>query len=165
MLFYEHLYVSHRIKHPNYIKWRLQHNAGSLGVYVVMLSGDPLRNPGPGENQIEFVHNAFLQQKYYKENPPYVIGLCAGRWDAIMMCADLVQEALDATGRPNVRAFLFPDGEVRKHFVNDRGKNVKVRPKKRHYTDLQPGENTGEEVDIQIPNEEPKILEGKEDLP
>lgn len=119
MQFYKHLYISDHIKHPGYLKWRLKRHAGSLDVYVITLcSTDEPVAPEEGANQIEFYHNAFLQQPYYRHHAPYIIGLASGRTEAVRLCARIVQEAVTATGSANVYPYLFPSGRITEYFVS-----------------------------------------------
>lgn len=118
MRFYKNLYTGEHIRHLRYLKWRLQHHAGNLSIYVIALCGmdEPCR-PADGDNQIEFYHSAFLQQPYYREHTPYIIGLASGRAEAMDLCAQILQDAVTATGRPDVYAYLFPDGDIQGEFA------------------------------------------------
>ncbi|MDO4284334.1 MAG: hypothetical protein Q4C60_03270 [Eubacteriales bacterium] len=104
MYFYKKLYVSDKIRHPSLVKWKLRHQAGQLTVYVLILCEDGM------DNQLELMHSAFLQQPFYRKNPPYIIGLAAGQSDGIELIRRIVQEVYDHTGTTDVRAYLFPHG-------------------------------------------------------
>lgn len=104
MYFYKHLYVSGRIRNPEQAKRKLRRNAGQLLLYVVTLCGEE------EGNQLAIMHSAFLQQPYYKKNPPLILGLASGRWDAVELVRQIVQETYDHTGGADVRAYLFPHG-------------------------------------------------------
>lgn len=99
MLFYKRLYVSDKIKDPEMIKWRLRHRSGMISVYVLMLSRDCTR--------IDIMHSAFLQEKFYRSDPLYIIGLACDKDDAISLYADIVKEAVNKTGSTDVVSFLF----------------------------------------------------------
>lgn len=117
--FYRKLYISDRIRHPDILKWRLQHRAGSLDVYVITLCRDPEDGAPPaGGNQLEFYHNAFLQQPWYRQHDCYVVGLAKGRRDAMDLCVRIVEESLAATGTPYVYPYLFPEGEIKEYFAS-----------------------------------------------
>lgn len=117
--FYRKLYTSERIKHPDTLKWRLRHHAGSLDVYVITLCKDPEQGaPAEGGNQLEFYHNAFLQQPYYRQHDCWIVGLAKGRSDAVDLCVQIVEESLAATGEPNVYPYLFPEGEIKEYFAS-----------------------------------------------
>lgn len=119
MRFYKNLYTSAHIGNLPLLKWRLRHHAGNLSVYVIALCGmDEPARPAAGDGQIEFYHNVFLHQPYYRAHAPYIIGLASGRAEAIDLCAQIVQEAVDATGRPDIYAYLFPGGEITEYFAS-----------------------------------------------
>lgn len=118
MRFYRNLYTSENMGNLSLLKWRLRHHAGSLNVYVIALCGmDEPHIPTEGGNQIEFYHNVFLQQPYYRQHEPYIIGLASGRSDAVDLCAQIVQEAVTTTGRADIYAYLFPEGEIAGYFA------------------------------------------------
>lgn len=119
MQFYRKLYISDKIRHPGILRHRLKRHAGSLDVYVIALCGmDDPAVPAAGENQLEFYHNIFLQQPYYRQHTPYIVGLACGRADAIALCARIVQEAVAATGRADVCSYLFPSGQITEYFAS-----------------------------------------------
>lgn len=110
MYFYKNLYVGPSIHDPEKVKRKLISGAGQFTIYVIALSPS---SPGPGSNQLEILHCVNLQQPYYKEYPPFIIGLAAGMSEAVELVRVLVQESYEHTGSGDVRAYLFPHG-VRK---------------------------------------------------
>jgi len=107
MYFYKNLYVGSSIQDPDEVRRNLLIGRGQFSVYVITLS--PSR-PGPGANQLEIFHCAFLKTPYYRQNPPYIIGIASGKSEAVGIVRDLVQEAYERTGSGDVRAYLFPHG-------------------------------------------------------
>lgn len=107
MYFYKNLYVGSSIQNPELVKQKLMRGEGQFTIYAVVLS--PNRHE-PGSNQLEILHCANFKQPYYKEYPPYIIGIASGRIEAFELVRDLVQEAYDHTGSADVRAYLFPHG-------------------------------------------------------
>ncbi len=103
MKFYKNLYVGESIKKPNKVKWKLRHNAGQFQVYVIALAS--------GADQLEIYHCAFLQQKYYKKHPPYIIGIAGGYEEAVDLVVEMTKAALKKTGRPDLTKYLFPENE------------------------------------------------------
>ncbi len=103
MRFYKNLYVGESIKKPNKVKWKLRHNAGQFQVYVIALAS--------GTDQLEIYHCAFLQQKYYKVHPPYIIGIAGGYEEAVEMVVEMTKAAMRETGRPDLKKYLFPEDE------------------------------------------------------
>ena len=107
MYFFKNLYVGPSIRDPEEVKRKLMRGEGQITIYVIALSPSV---PGPGSNQLEILHCVNLQQPYYKKYPPYIIGIAAGRTEAVELVQRLVQEAYDHTGSGDVRAYLFPHG-------------------------------------------------------
>ena len=107
MYFYKDLYAGSSIEDPDEVKRNLLIGKGQFTIYVITLS--PSR-PRPGANQLEILHCALLKTPYYRENPPYIIGIANGKSEAVSVVRDLVQEAYDRTGSGDVRAYLFPNG-------------------------------------------------------
>lgn len=105
MYFYKDLYVGSSIRDPEKVKKNLRIGKGQFTIYVIALS--PSR-PGIGANQLEILHCVNLQQPYYKQYPPYIVGIASGRIEAIELVKEMVQEAYDHTGSADVRAYLFP---------------------------------------------------------
>ena len=110
MYFYKNLYAGPSIRDPEEVKRKLMRGEGQFTIYVIALSPSI---PGPGSNQLEILHCVNLQQPYYKKYPPFIVGIAAGRTEAVELVQRLVQEAYDHTGSGDVRAYLFPHG-VRK---------------------------------------------------
>ena len=99
--FYEKLYVSRDIRNPARVKWKLRHNADQFSVYVIALA--------EGDGQLEIYHCAFLQQKYYQKNPPYIVGI-AGSYDgAVDIIIRMTEAALKENGNADLKQYLFPD--------------------------------------------------------
>ena len=107
MYFYKKLYVGSSIRDPEKVKKNLRIGKGQFTIYVIALS--PSR-PGIGANQLEILHCVNLQQPYYKQYPPYIVGIASGRIEAIELVRRMVQEAYDHTRSGDVRAYLFPHG-------------------------------------------------------
>lgn len=121
MYFYKNLYVGPSIKDPDKVKRNLMIGKGQFTIYVIALSTS---KPGPGANQLEIMHCANLKQPYYKQYPPYILGITSGRIEAFELVRDMIQEAYDHTGSGDVRAYLFPHGirAVPAVRTGDRGK-------------------------------------------
>ena len=120
MYFFKNLYVGPSIRDPEEVKRKLMRGEGQITIYVIALSPSV---PGPGSNQLEILHCVNLQQPYYKKYPPYIIGIAAGRTEAVELVQKLVQDAYDHTGSGDVRAYLFPHG-IRKLRIGDAGPAV-----------------------------------------
>lgn len=133
MQFYRDLYVSPEIKHPEHIKWRLRHNAGSLSLYVITLCDESLSGKeafphgvsdfegqekcesqelispagsGSLQGQLLMFHCANLQQPYEKKHCPMIIGIAQGRVAALELVRRIVQECVEKTGGADLVLFL-----------------------------------------------------------
>lgn len=133
MQFYRDLYVSPEIKHPEHIKWRLRHNAGSLSLYVITLCDESLSakeafphgvsdfegqekcesqelispaGSGSLQGQLLMFHCANLQQPYEKKHCPMIIGIAQGRMAALELVRRIVQECVEKTGGADLVPFL-----------------------------------------------------------
>ena len=141
MQFYRDLYVSPEIKHPEHIKWRLRHNAGSLSLYVITLcdeslsakeafshgvsgfedqaeckSKELLSGAGSGsmQGQLLMFHCVNLQQPYEKKHCPMIIGIAQGRMAALELVWRIVQAKRDARihrTAPVVPEKIIPPGQ------------------------------------------------------
>lgn len=107
MYFFKNLYVGPSIQDPEQVKRKLLRGEGQFAIYVIAISPSV---PGPGSNQLEILHCAYLKQPYYRVHPPFIVGIAASRSEAVEMVRGLVQEAYDHTGSADVRAYLFPHG-------------------------------------------------------
>lgn len=101
MKFYKKLYVGKSIKNPQKVKWKLRRNAGQFQVYVIALAS--------GREQLEIYHCAFLQQKYYKKNPPFIIGIAGSYEEAVEIVMEITQEAVRRLGIPDLKKYLLPE--------------------------------------------------------
>ena len=52
-----------------------------------------------------------LQQYYYKEHPPYIIGLAGSKEEATRIIVKIAEEAVAKTGKADLTAYLFPLSE------------------------------------------------------
>ena len=72
-------------------------------MYVIALAA--------GSDQLEIYHCAFLQQKYYKKHPPYIIGIARKYDEALDIVVKITKEALARDGYPDLKRYLFPESE------------------------------------------------------
>lgn len=97
--FYKNLYVSEGISNPNKVKWKLRHNAGQFSIYVI--------TPAAGDDELEIYHCAFLQQEYYKKNPPYIIGIAESYEEAVNIVVQITEAAYAENGNAKLKEYLF----------------------------------------------------------
>ncbi len=99
MKFYRNLYVGDTIKKPAKIKRKLKRYAKLPGIYVVAYMQETKR--------LEIYHSLMMQQWYYKENPPYIVGIAASREEAVDIIKQIAEESLKETGQADLISYLF----------------------------------------------------------
>ena len=101
MKFYQNLYIGDTIKKPEKVKRKLKKNAKLNNIWLIAYV--------EANRQLEIYHCIMLQQYYYKENPPYVIGIAGSQEEASQIVCRIAEEAVHNTGRADLPAYLFED--------------------------------------------------------
>ena len=101
MKFYKNLYVGDTIKKPEKIKRKLKKYAKLNNVYLIVYMAQ--------NKQLEIYHSLMMQQYYYKENPPYIIGIAGSKDEAAQIVCRIAEESVKATGKADLIKYLFPD--------------------------------------------------------
>lgn len=105
MKWYKDLYVSEAIgKKANKIKWKINHNAGTVNIYLVCL-------PSNKDNLLDIVPAIELMQKGYPKKDLHVIGMAKGYDDAVDLTRTIIEQTYNSTGGVNVVEYL--KGEVK----------------------------------------------------
>lgn len=99
MKFYKNLYVGNTVKDVKKVKRKLLLNAGQIGIYVIALC--------KGKDQMEIYHCAFLQQKYYRKYPPYIIGIANGYDEAVEIVQQIAKEAYECNGNCDLKQYIL----------------------------------------------------------
>lgn len=99
MKFYKNLYVGDTISNPDKIKRKLKKNAKLVNVYVIAYTEK--------EKRLEIYHSLMLQQPYYRENPPYVVGIANSQAEANEVICRIAQETVEKTGKADLVGYLF----------------------------------------------------------
>lgn len=100
MKFYKNLYIGDTVSNPDKIKRKLKRYAKLTNVYVLVYV--------ERDRRIEIFHSVMLQQPYYKDNPPYVIGIAGSKDEAQQIICRIAEEALRQTGTADLASYLFP---------------------------------------------------------
>ena len=98
MKFYKKLYVGDTVKKPNQIKWKLKHGSKLPNIYVLALAS--------GEDQLEIYHSLLLQQPFYKEKNPYIIGIATSHEEAVEIVCKITKEAIAQNGSADLKKYL-----------------------------------------------------------
>lgn len=99
MKFYKKLYIGDTVKKPGKIKRKLKKYAVVPNVYVIAYMS--------GNGQLEIFHSLMMQQYYYKENPPYIIGIAGSRQEANEIIRQIAEETVCKTGKADLIGYLF----------------------------------------------------------
>lgn len=100
MKWYKNLYTGESVAHrKNRIKWKIIHNAGQIGLYVIAL-------PSNEKNLLDLIPAWELMQKHYPKKQLYIIGLAGDYDEAVTLAAMIVCEAYAKTGSFCVADYL-----------------------------------------------------------
>ncbi len=104
MIWYENLYIGESIPKKKSkirrLKWKIDHNAGLLNIYVIVLCRH-------GTNLLEIIKTRELLQKYYKKQRFYVVGIAKGYDEAIETAVKIVMDVYKQTGGFRVKSYLL----------------------------------------------------------
>lgn len=101
MKFYKNMYIGDTVSDPDKIKRKLKKYAKLTNVYIIAYVEK--------DSRIEIFHSIMLQQYYYKENPPYVIGIAGSKDEAQELICRITEEAVQKTGTADLITYLFRD--------------------------------------------------------
>ena len=100
MRWYRKLYVSEAIgDKAGRIKWKINHNAGTVTVYVIAFASNP-------DNLLDIIPAWQLMQKGYPKKDLKIICLAKGYDDAIALVQQIVEETYANTGDVDVWSYL-----------------------------------------------------------
>lgn len=99
-LFYPKLYVSPNLKKKKRtIVGKIKKGKLIPNLYVITLS--------QGSNMMEFYHEFILNQPYYKEHMPYIIGISKGYEETVELVQKILLDAYEHTGEYNIKKFIL----------------------------------------------------------
>ena len=100
MIWYDKLYVGESIVHKTKkIKWKIMHNAGQIGIYVITLASNR-------QNLLDIIPSYELMQRGYPKREMVIVGLAKGYDEAVEVAASIVDEMYRNTGTFAVRTYL-----------------------------------------------------------
>lgn len=99
MKFYKNLYFGDTIKNPGKTRRKLKRHAKLQNVYVLAYMKE--------SGQLAIYHCAMFGQRYYREHPPYVVGIASSKEEAEQIVCRIAEEALAATGKADLLSYLF----------------------------------------------------------
>lgn len=110
MKFYKNLYIGDTIKNPGKTRRKLKRHAKLQNVYVIAYMAE--------SGKLEIYHNLMFQQRYYKEHPPYVVGIAGSQEEAAQLICRIAEDSLRETGKVDLTGYLF---SARAHANSDMG--------------------------------------------
>ena len=101
MTWYDELYVGESIVHKTKrVKWKIDHNAGQIGIYVIAL-------PSNEKNLLDLIPAWELMQKSYPgKKQMQIIGLAKGYAEALELVRSIIEEVYQNTGDVDVKSYL-----------------------------------------------------------
>lgn len=99
MKFYKNLYIGDTIRNPGKTRRKLKRHAKLQNVYVIAYMEE--------SGQLSIYHNLMFQQRYYREHPPYVIGIAGNHDEAVEIICRIAQESVRETGQADLTAYLL----------------------------------------------------------
>ncbi len=98
MHIFKRVYISPAIsKDKKKLIWRLKHCVFMPSVYVITLAKE--------QDLLEIYHSSLLKQKYYKDNPPYVVGIAESHSVAVSMIQEILLDVLKETGGLDIQKY------------------------------------------------------------
>ncbi len=100
MKWYDNLYVGKSIADKaNRIKWKINHNAGTVSIYVISFASNP-------NNLLDIIPARELLQKAYPKKELYIIGLAKGYTEAVEVVQEIIRETYEKTKGVDVYQYL-----------------------------------------------------------
>lgn len=105
MRWYDTLYLGETVKNARRIKWKLNHNAGVLGVYVIAFASNP-------KNLLDIIPSWELKQKAYPKADMKIIGLAGSYEEALELVRSIVEETYEHTEGVDIWNYLKEDRRI-----------------------------------------------------
>lgn len=101
MKWYQELYTGESIKgKTEKIKWKINHNAGQIQVYMISFASNP-------DNLLDIIPAWNVMQKHYPKKNLWIVGLAKGWEEAVEVVTQIVAEVYENTGGFRVRDYLI----------------------------------------------------------
>lgn len=112
MIWYDDLYLSENIEQKaDKIKWKINHNAGLLNMYVITLACN-------NENLLEIINTKELMQRDYPKRTLVIVGIAKGYEEAIGLAATVIVETINELGNTDIKTYLKKKKRERKRSRN-----------------------------------------------
>lgn len=101
MKWYQELYAGESIKKKTgKIKWKVNHNAVQLQIYLISFASNP-------ENLLDIIPAWEVVQKHYPKKNLWIVGLAKGWNEAVEVATGILLEVYECTGGFKVREYLM----------------------------------------------------------
>lgn len=99
--FLNNIYLGEGMEQGNLEKLKQDLNDRPLfaNVFVITISANE-------HDQLDIYHAKYLMQRFYKKNPPYVIGIAKKHDHAVALVEKIVKECVTLRGDVNLKAYL-----------------------------------------------------------
>ncbi|MBE5875330.1 MAG: hypothetical protein E7290_00425 [Lachnospiraceae bacterium] len=98
MHIFKRVYISPALsKEKKKLLWRLKHHVFMPSVYVVTLAAQ--------QDLLEIYHSSLLKQKFYRENPPFIVGIAESHSAAVAMIQEILMDVLRETGGLDIQRY------------------------------------------------------------
>ncbi len=104
MKFYKNLYFGDTIKNPGKTRRKLKRHAKLQNVHVIAYMEE--------SGQLAIYHCAMFRRRYYKDHPPYVVGIAGSKEEAQQIICRIAKEAFAATGKVDLLSYLFAENSL-----------------------------------------------------
>ncbi len=100
--FHYHLRLGEGLEYKDLMQMKkdLRNDPVGANLFLITLASNE-------QEQLDIYDAKYLIQKYFSDNPPYVIGIAKEKGHAISLVEELMQECVSNRGDANLRAYLM----------------------------------------------------------
>jgi len=99
MKFYKYIYYDEDIRNIDKIKLRLSRHGGNPDLYAICIS--------KGDDQLDIINASFFKQKYYRTNPPVIVGVSKSNEGAVLLVKKMLEECYEKTHDADIKEYLI----------------------------------------------------------
>ena len=110
MIWHKELYVTDNLKNIEKLKWKIEHHAGLINVFVIVLS------PQEGET-FQIISNAQFSKKYMRKKEFYAIGLARGIIHSRVLIGKIFEDVYQKTGNYHVKEYFLSEQMLQENLL------------------------------------------------
>lgn len=101
IVFLENMYIAPGMEKVDLekLKQEIKERPLFANVFIITIASNE-------QEQLDIYHSKYLLQRFYKKNPPLVVGVARKKGDAYALVEKIVQECVTLRGDVNLKAFL-----------------------------------------------------------